>query len=348
MMAKLIFALALSGLLLAPTWDSSATVRAGGNDPQTMVQNYLSAPPFNVQVGRYRITPVTDDYVANTFPDVSFFEVTFIQYPVARPIPQGLNVSNIFLVQNGVVDYLLGPPNDDQTDLTNFFLDNLEPVTNDDEAQDAARTWVRLSSVFMQDGFYTFSDPEFVFDNIDGDGNVTAGASIETTMGFRQGTDPGEIDVELDFDSNGVLQNIFETNRTEPTPGPRPICQATKLLDADPIVRKMAEQDILVMGKACRGYLDDQRAKARPELQLAIDRMWNRILQEKAPEGIRPIGQASKLLDADELVRRIAEQDILVMGKACKSYLDEEQARANPELQMAIDRIWQRILNAKK
>jgi hypothetical protein len=25
--------------------------------------------------------------------------------------------------------------------------------------------------------------------------------------------------------------------------GPRPICQATKLLDRDPIVRRMAEQD---------------------------------------------------------------------------------------------------------
>jgi hypothetical protein len=60
-------------------------------------------------------------------------------------------------------------------------------------------------------------------------------------------------------------------------PGPRPICQATKLLDADPVVRRMAEQDLLVMGRAARPYLDEQRAKAAPELQKAIDRVWERI-----------------------------------------------------------------------
>jgi hypothetical protein len=58
----------------------------------------------------------------------------------------------------------------------------------------------------------------------------------------------------------------------------RPICQATKLLDPDPIVRKMAEQDLLIMGAAARDYLLEQRAKAGPELQAAIDRIWERML----------------------------------------------------------------------
>lgn len=60
----------------------------------------------------------------------------------------------------------------------------------------------------------------------------------------------------------------------------RPICQATKLLDADPIVRKMAERSIQIMGRAARGYLEEQRAQAAPDLQQAIDRMWQRILEE--------------------------------------------------------------------
>jgi len=42
----------------------------------------------------------------------------------------------------------------------------------------------------------------------------------------------------------------------------------------------MAEQDILVMGKAAKGYLDEQRAKASPELQQAIDEIWERIIAE--------------------------------------------------------------------
>jgi hypothetical protein len=42
----------------------------------------------------------------------------------------------------------------------------------------------------------------------------------------------------------------------------------------------MAEKDILVMGSAAKGYLDEQRAKASPELRRAIDRVWRRILDE--------------------------------------------------------------------
>lgn len=62
--------------------------------------------------------------------------------------------------------------------------------------------------------------------------------------------------------------------------GVRPICQATKLLDADLVVRRMAEQDLFVMGKAAGDYLAGQRAKADRKLQKAIDRIWQRILAE--------------------------------------------------------------------
>ena len=41
----------------------------------------------------------------------------------------------------------------------------------------------------------------------------------------------------------------------------------------------------------------------------------------------------------------MAEQDLLVMGRAAKPYLDQVRAAARPKLQQAIDRIWQRILN---
>jgi len=62
--------------------------------------------------------------------------------------------------------------------------------------------------------------------------------------------------------------------------GVRPICQATKLLDCDPLVGRMAEQDILVMGSLAKEYLDEQRAKAKPELRQAIDLIWQRIVKE--------------------------------------------------------------------
>jgi hypothetical protein len=88
----------------------------------------------------------------------------------------------------------------------------------------------------------------------------------------------GNIDVLMTLGSAGSLLSILEKGAVRP--GIRPICQATKLLDPDPIVRRMAEQDILVMGHAAKPYLDQVRATAQPKLQLAIDRIWQRILND--------------------------------------------------------------------
>ena len=48
------------------------------------------------------------------------------------------------------------------------------------------------------------------------------------------------------------------------------------------LYRGMAEQSILVMGRRCKPYLDAQRARAagNPDLQAAIDGMWQRIVEE--------------------------------------------------------------------
>src|SRR5262249_31062588 len=89
----------------------------------------------------------------------------------------------------------------------------------------------------------------------------------------------GNITVALELDSNGKVARASDT--TKVVAGPRPICQATKLLDADPIVRKMAEQDLLYMGLAARDYLLEQREAANPELREAIDRIWERIVKDR-------------------------------------------------------------------
>lgn len=80
------------------------------------------------------------------------------------------------------------------------------------------------------------------------------------------------------LDASGIFVDVWETSTV--LPGVRPICQATKLLDRDPIVRRMAEQDILVMGRMAKPYLDEIRAKAKPKLKQAIDRIWRRIVDE--------------------------------------------------------------------
>lgn len=87
----------------------------------------------------------------------------------------------------------------------------------------------------------------------------------------------GELAVSMLFDQAGQLQKLAANVKLRP--GPRPICQATKLLDADPIVRRMAEQDLLIMGSAARPYLEEQRTKAAPDLRRAIDRIWEMIVR---------------------------------------------------------------------
>ena len=67
------------------------------------------------------------------------------------------------------------------------------------------------------------------------------------------------------------------------------MCQATRLLDSDPIMRAMAAQDLLIMGRAAMPYLREQRKTAAPELVRAIDAISAQIEErESAWEKTRP------------------------------------------------------------
>jgi hypothetical protein len=255
MFARLICSFALAVLLLAPAWQARA-------DDQQRVHDDLVARGADDRF--FTIAPITENFVSNTFPETSFFEVFWRQFPVqfVEP-PPGLARTNVAYVQAGNVAYLT----DSATDLEAFYFDQLGPVAGADEAKDAGRTWLRLSAGISQDGFYAFgrSIVEFVKGVVTGHLDIVSGGS-------------GHIDVTLTFDNDGVLTSVEEDKKV--LVGARPICQATKLLDADPIVRRMAEQAILVMGKACKEYLDEQKAKAKPELKKEIERVWKRICDE--------------------------------------------------------------------
>jgi hypothetical protein len=257
MFARWTILVALVGVL-GPALQSSAR----GQDSEAQVKEYLQ----DIGAFGYTITAITADYIDDTFPDTDFFAVIFRQYPQPAPPPEGLSASNVFLVQRGTVFPLVGP-----ADLRNFFLGNLAPVRGKAGAKDAGLAWLRLSEEFSQDGFFTFGDPEANVTSSKREIRVTG--HVQVTAGGR-----GSISLVMSFTSGGVLDDVSETRAVHP--GVRPICQATKLLDADPLVRRMAEQDILVMGKSAREYLDEQRAKAKPELKAAIDRVWKRILDE--------------------------------------------------------------------
>ena len=246
------------GALLLGLWPESIA-RA---DDQQLVEKYLQSRGLN----GYVVRPVTDDFVGRTFPNFSFFGVIFQQYPIAVRCPQvpDLKCANLFFVQNSQVDFT-----STMDDLKFFFAANLVPTPTQDTATDAATTWLRFSEELKQDLLYTFSPASVSYTPRTDLTLLRASASVAA------GGD-GNIDVVMTLGTSGCLVSILE--RSAIRPGVRPICQATKLLHRDPIVRRMAEQDLLVMGRPAKPYMDQIRATARPKLQQAIDHIWQRIL----------------------------------------------------------------------
>ncbi len=221
---------------------------------------------------RGQTIPVKDELLARVLPGCSFYVLRFKQFPVAVLQPEPLKANNLFIVKpDGSVEHI-----PDTEMLKEFFRTSLAPVTTQARARDTAKAWLRLAEELYQDGFFQFSIPDgsIHVTTMKNGGLQVSGKAVVN----QQGGNTGAISASLTFDRAGELAEVSESAQIHP--GVRPICQATKLLDPDPIVRGMAEQAILVMGKAAKGYLDEQRVKAGPELQHAIDEIWQRIVAE--------------------------------------------------------------------
>jgi len=214
------------------------------------------------------ISRLTDAAITKSFPNHILFGVHYRQYPVAREMPRPLTYSNLFLADSSNKLTLIT----DHKTLEQQFK-KLSGVKTEEDAKTRARAWLIASSQLHQDGFFRFSVNDEATKVEKGKDGLTAIAKMTVTQGGN-----GELLVTMTFDKNGQLDRLTETNKIRA--GPRPICQATKLLDADPIVRKMAEQQILYLGRLAKDYLAEQRAKASPEVQKAIDALWKKIEEQ--------------------------------------------------------------------
>jgi hypothetical protein len=212
---------------------------------------------------------IQDEPLERALPRWAFFSVLFRQYPVARLAPPGLKSSNVFAVGPDSKVLVLT----DAGELEKFVKAHLPAAKADDQLKDAARAWLRLAQQFHQDGFYKFQ----LMDDSTKVASAGGGKEVRGKVVVMSGGN-GAIDATLTFDGAGKLARAVAVGKLRP--GPRPICQATKLLDPDPLVRRMAEQNLRIMGRAAKGYLDEQRAKATPELRRAIDRLWREIERE--------------------------------------------------------------------
>lgn len=251
------------------------TVKAADdNSAEHRVKDYLAK--IN-GAERGVLTLIKDEPIAKAFPKHAFASVFFRQFPVARQVPEPLKETNILVVPvgEGKVEVI-----SDVKQLEKFFKDHAAKETDFKLGRkpQILHAWLRLAQDLAQDGFYKFKDPSELSAT-----DVQAGKEVNSTYKGKveveqAGGNKGNISVTMEF-KNGMLEKIEAKNNL--MPGPRPICQATKLLDQDAIVRQMAEDSIRVMGRACKFYLDEQREKASPDLQRAIDRIWQRIVDEE-------------------------------------------------------------------
>jgi hypothetical protein len=227
-----------------PAADAAPPTPAAPTDAKERVDAYLAAlggpAPDEVAV-------LADDALARTFPSLAFVAVRWGQWPVGVSPAKGLASSNVLVVAAG------GPPTpiSSKGALEAFFA-----TTPRAAGGDAARAFLVLAHALAQDGYYAFEIVES--DGAHARSLVTHGGngSLEVRLG------PGPADVTSTWNLH---------------PGPRPRCQATKLLDPDPIVRFMAERDLEFLGRSALPYLRAQRERAAPPLRDAIDSMIRRI-----------------------------------------------------------------------
>jgi len=261
--------LAWAGALLLAGGAAGDTTKRPTADDVAKAEKAVRQELEKVKGGHGQFTRVEDDAVAKTFPGYVFFTVLFRQYPVAPVVPEGLKPSNVFAVGPDGKPQLIN----DQKAMEKFFTEHARVKDTFEEGRAAVRAWLRLSPELLQDGFYSFViEDKSVTARIPMQGDSSAEGKAVVMRGGN-----GAVAVKMTFNTGaGKITSITQDSKIRP--GPRPICQATKLLDPDPVVRRMAEQDLLIMGRAARPYLDEQRARAAPELRRAIDRLWQRIV----------------------------------------------------------------------
>lgn len=225
------------------------------------VQDFVLARKANAG----QLSPMSEPVLGKAVPRQSFFSLRFRQYPVGIAPPEGFSASNVLSV-DAAGKVILIPSNKD----LQAFAKGAMQASDEEAGKLAVRAWLLLSSEIVQDGFYKFQViDESLKVNREGD-KLTASGRLVVIQGGN-----GEIAVKLTFDAAGRLTDIQETQKIRE--GPRPICQASKLLDPDPLVRTICEADLLIMGRAARDYMQEQRAKASPALKAEIDRVWQRI-----------------------------------------------------------------------
>lgn len=286
---------------------------AAWEEPVSLIQSYLKAVVKPEQQALLAKAPepqhvfeLTGDRLEMVFPLYSFFIIRYPQYPDTPAIPPPLTPVTIIALRNVAEENFLfrgaNAPSrftlittDEQ--LKAFFLaialpsaviapqvNNAVPPGELDNANHFTLiAWLRLCQELHQDGYYRFRMEDKVevepvpYEGPDGPKYSTTGR----LDALPDGGNTGALTATLFF--NTPPRRLCEI-RLQSTlhPGLRPVGQAKKLLNPDPVIRKIAEQDLLLMGPQTYDYLAGEWLHATPELQQAIEGVWGKIVERAA------------------------------------------------------------------
>ena len=246
--------------------------------PVSQLDKYLElirkwAREQDIDLTGYNIKLIESKATDYILPGYTFFILYLIQYPVAYGNPdKQLGTHCIAAIDADNAIELIPEVNT----LEVFYRDHQITISSSEDRVNAIKAWLHLSQEYKNDGYYRFLVSD---DDITGEYIIADYIEWRVT-GTSRVISGGEgfITAAMMFGVDGMLAYII-SEEYELIEGLRPICQSTKLLDKDPVVRKMAEQDLLSMGVSAEDYLAARRAKASPELKQAIDRIWERIIQ---------------------------------------------------------------------
>lgn len=172
------------------------------------LEKYLAAIPDG-QAGR--VTSLANDLPIITASGHSVFTVRFRGYPIKPPKP--FRINNLVVVDpDGNVEHF-----PDEISLKKFFVRSLKPITRDEDAKVALRTWLKLADPLYQDGYYTLKfDKASVRISTKDKKREVSGKAIVTKGG------QGQISATLVFDASGTVSEILTRAELVPA-GDRPV-----------------------------------------------------------------------------------------------------------------------------